>query len=111
MKILRIRSEEAGTSLAEALKQRGAKVKDLPIYRTLSCPTETPPPHDAVFLASSSAAKAWLASATDHTKEVIAMGEPTAAILRKAGIEPAVVAPVQTVEEALFAYAVRCTHV
>ncbi len=111
MKILRIRSEEAGTSLAEALKQRGAKVKDLPIYRTLSCPTETPPPHDAVFLASSSAAKAWLASATDHTKEVIAMGEPTAAILRKAGNEPAVVAPVQTVEEALFAYAVRCTHV
>lgn len=108
-KILRIRSEEAGSSLAEALKARGAKVKDLPIYRTVGCPTATPPPHDAVFLASSSAARAWLESATDHTKDVIAMGEPTAAILRKAGIEPAIIAPVQTVTEALFSYAVRCS--
>lgn len=110
MKILRIRSEEAGSALAETLKQRGAKVKDLPIYRTLSCPTTEPPPHDAVFLASSSAARAWLDSTTDHTKEVIAMGLPTATVLRKAGIEPAVIAPVQTVDEALFAYAVRCCH-
>ena len=110
-KILRIRSEEAGPSLAEALKQRGAKVKDLPIYRTVSCPTANPPPHDVVFLASSSAATAWLASDTDHTKPVIAMGEPTAATLRKRGVEPAVVAPVQTVDEALFAYAVRSLYV
>jgi uroporphyrinogen-III synthase len=111
MKILRIRSEEAGPSLAEALKQRGAKVKDHAIYRTVGCPTQEPPMHDAVFLASSSAAKAWLDSSTDRTKEVIAMGEPTASVLRAAGVEPCVVAPVQTVEEALFAYAVRCTHV
>lgn len=110
-KILRIRSEEAGVTLAEALKQRGAKVKDLPIYRTIGCPTQTPPPHDVVFLASSSAATAWLDSATDHTKPVIAMGEPTAATLRKRGVEPAVVAPVQTVDEALFAYAVRSLYV
>ena len=110
-KILRIRSEEAGASLAEALKQRGAKVKDLPIYQTLGCPTETPPPHDVVFLASSSAAKAWLDSQTDHTKPVIAMGEPTAKTLRAAGIEPAVVAPVQTVQEAIFAYAARSLYV
>ena len=110
-KILRIRSEEAGPSLAEALKQRGAKVKDLPIYRTIGCPTQTPPPHDVVFLASSSAATAWLDSATDHTKPVIAMGEPTAATLRNRGVEPAVVAPVQTVDEALFAYAVRSLYV
>lgn len=111
MKILRIRSDEAGPMLAEALKQRGAKVKDLPIYRTVGCPTQCPPEHDAVFLASSSAAKAWLNSSTDRTKDVIAMGEPTATVLRAAGVEPCVVAPVQTVEEALFAYAVRCTHV
>ncbi len=111
IKILRIRSEEAGGSLAEALKQRGAKVKDLPIYRTLECPTEMPPPHDVVFLASSSAARAWLSSTTDRTKDIIAMGEPTATTLRKSGIEPTVVAPVQTVGEALFAYAVRSLYV
>ena len=110
-KILRIRSEEAGTALADALKQRGAKVKDLPLYRTLGCSTTTPPPHDVVFLASSSAAKAWLASDTDHTKDVIAMGNPTAEVLRSQGITPTIVAPVQTVTDALFAYAVRSLHV
>lgn len=111
MKILRIRSEEAGPSLAEALKQRGAKVKDLAIYQTEMRPTQTPPPHNVVFLASSSAAHAWLKSETDHSKPVIVMGEPTAATLRKAGIEPTLVAPLQTVDEVFRAYASRCLYV
>ena len=105
MKILRIRSEEAGTFLAEELKKRGAKVKDLPLYRTVECPISVPPPHDVVFLASSSAARAWLTSDTDHERAVVAMGEPTAATLRRNGVEPSVVAPVQTVAEAIFTYA------
>ncbi len=102
-KILRLRSEEAGPELAQALKARGAKVKDLPFYKTSPLPQVTPPPHDVVFLASSSAAEAWLREPTDAP--VIAMGEPTAATLRARGVEPAIVAPVQTVREALFAYA------
>ncbi len=106
MKILRIRSEEAGSSLAEALKARGAKVKDLPIYRTLPLPDVQPPAYDAVFLASSSAATAWLPFATSC--DTIAMGQPTAVTLRKAGHVPTVVAAVQTVQEALFTYACHC---
>lgn len=104
-KMLRIRSEEAGPELAAALKARGAKVKDLPIYRT--CPVEDPvvPPHDLVFLASASAAKAWLASGAPRQQHVLAMGNPTARVLRDAGIEPATVAPVQTVQEVFTAYA------
>ncbi len=107
-KILRLRSEEAGPELAQALKARGAKVKDLPFYKTTALPPlESPPPHDVVFLASSSAAEAWV---RDYASDcpLIAMGEPTAATLRAHGYTPAVVAPVQTVHDALFAYA--CTQ-
>ena len=110
-KVLRIRSEEASASLAEAMKARGAKVKDLPIYRTLPNEGVEVPPHDAVFLASSSAAKAWLQSgAPREGVDLIAMGEPTAKVLRAAGAEPTVVAPVQTVHEALAAYALHCSQ-
>ncbi|MEG1479660.1 MAG: SAM-dependent methyltransferase [Kiritimatiellia bacterium] len=111
MKILRIRSEEAGPSLAEALRARGAKVKDYPLYQTRPLTAVEVPPHDAVFLASSSAAEAWLLNAAPQGQEIVVMGEPTAKTLREMGLEPTVVAPVQTVREAIFAYALRCAHV
>ncbi len=104
MKILRVRSEEAGPELAQALKARGAKVKDLPFYSTTALPPAPPPPHDVVFLASSSAAAAWMACGVTD-RPILAMGEPTAATLRAQQFEPSVVAPVQTVRDALFAYA------
>ncbi len=107
-RILRVRSEEAGSSLAEALKTRGARVKDLPIYRTLPIANVQIPPYDAVFLASSSAAKAWLAQDRPHACDVLAMGNPTAETLRNGGIEPTLVAPVQTVQEVFCAYARHC---
>lgn len=108
-RILRVRSEEAGAGLAEALKARGAKVKDLPIYRTLPIADVAVPPHDAVFLASTSAAEAWRASGAPRGADVIAMGLPTAKALRAMGVEPTVVAATQTVPEALFAYALHCS--
>lgn len=106
-RILRVRSEEAGPGLAEALKARGAKVKDLPIYRTLPVADVAVPPHEAVFLASSSAAEAWRACGAPRNVDVIAMGLPTAKALRAMGVEPTVVAATQTVPEALFAYALH----
>ena len=108
-RILRVRSEEAGSGLTEALKLRGAKVKDLPIYRTLPVANVVVPPHDAVFLASSSAAKAWQACGAPRNVDVVAMGLPTAKVLRAMGVEPTVVATTQTVPEALFAYALHRT--
>lgn len=107
MRILRVRSEEAGPGLAEALKVRGARVKDLPIYGTRPVEGVEVPQHEAVFLASSSAAAAWLASGAPRSVDVLAMGQPTARTLRAAGVEPTLVAPVQTVGEVLFAYALR----
>lgn len=109
-RILRIRSEEAGATLAEALKARGARVKDLPIYRTLPRADVEPPPHEAVFLASTSAAKAWLALNAPRTVDLIAFGTPTARALRAGGITPTLVAPCQTVSEALLAYARHLLH-
>lgn len=104
-KVLRIRSEEAGEGLAEALRARGAKVKDLPIYRTEAVEDVAVPPHDAVFLASSSAAKAWLALETSRAVDVLALGEPTAETLRSQGVEPRIIAHPHTVEEVIVAYA------
>lgn len=110
-RILRIRSEEAGPALAEALKARGAKVKDLPIYRTLPAEGVVPPPCEAVLLASASAARAYLALGEGVRAgcEALCMGEPTARVLRAAGLEPAIVAAVQTPHEVVAAYARRCS--
>ena len=107
-RILRIRSEEAGPALAEALRARGAKVKDLPLYRTVPVAGVEPPPCEAVFLASASAAKAYLALAATlpgPAPDLLCMGEPTARVLRAAGLEPRAVAACQTVDEALLTYA------
>ncbi len=105
LKVLRVRSEEAGPSLSEALKARGAKVKDQSFYTTTVCTEVTPPPCDIVFLASSSAAKAY-ASLANKPQDValIAFGEPTATTLRANGLEPTFVAKTQTVHDALFQY-------
>lgn len=105
VKILRIRSEEAGSTLAEALRERGAKVKDFAFYKT--DPIENPmiPAHDVVFLASSSAAQAWLASEAPKTVATVAMGEPTAKVLRTGGVEPSFVATVADVATLFQAYA------
>lgn len=108
-RILRVRSEEAGPGLAEALRARGARVRDLPIYRTLPVDVAAAPPHEAVFLASSSAAEAWRACGAPRGADVVAMGLPTAKTLRAMGVEPTVVAATQTVPEAIFAYALRCS--
>lgn len=104
-KILRIRGEEAGPSLAEALRARGAKVKDLPIYRTEAVPDVVVPPHDLVFLASASAARVWAALPERPRVPVIAFGGPTAEALRALGTEPDFVARTQTAEAALREYA------
>lgn len=107
-RLLRVRSEEAGPSLAEALRARGAKVKDLVLYRTVPVEGVEPPPCEAVFLASASAAKAYLALTSTlpgPAPDLICMGEPTARVLRSAGLEPRAVAVCQTVDEALLTYA------
>ena len=104
-KILRVRSDAAGPDLAQALKARGAKVKDLVLYRTLPLPDTEPPPHEAVFLASASAARAWADSAAPKGRDLVALGGPTAAALRVLGHEPTAVPAAQTPEAALRAYA------
>jgi uroporphyrinogen-III synthase len=110
MKILRIRSEEAGSALADALKARGAKVKDYPFYKTSPIPDPVIPPHNVVFLASSSAARAWLASEAPKDVEIVVMGLPTAKVLRAAGIEPTYIAQVSEVEKLFQGYSVEVLH-
>lgn len=103
-RVLRLRSEKAGGAVAEALRARGAEVDDVVLYRNEPMPCEELPPFDAVFFASASAVEVFLdhfGSALLETRDVLAMGKPTA----QAGITPTVTAAVSTIYDAIGALA------
>lgn len=100
-RVLRFRSEKAGTRLEEALAENGAKVESVTLYDNL--PVEDGetglPPFDAVVFASASAVETYVrrfgASSLDG-KTVAVIGKPTAAALRETGREPDAVARTAT---------------
>jgi len=113
MKVLRLRSDKAGQSLAAALREMGAEVDDCVLYQNEPVEYAAAPEFDAVFLASASAvevfASQWGLERLDG-KTVLAIGKPTLAALQKGGTETDVVGPEATVEssiEALAAHSVR----
>ncbi len=103
-RILRVRSEKAGSAVADTLRARGAEVDDAVLYRNEPAPCDALPPFDAVFFASASAVEVFLGrfgAAALEGKDVLAMGGPTA----RAGIAPTVAAAVSTVRDAVAALA------
>jgi len=87
-KILRLRSDKAGSLLAEVLRNKGAEVEDVLLYRNEPVRYERLPEFDAVFFASASAVEVfieqfgvWQLSG----KTVCVIGQPTAAALEEAG--------------------------
>lgn len=73
--------------LAQALREGGLTVDDPVVYRTRPVPHDAPPPPaDAVFLASPSAARAWPADAP-HPR-AIAIGPSTLTALEDRGPGP-----------------------
>jgi len=103
-KILRVRSDKAGSQLAEALRETGAEVKDAVIYNNIRVEHEELPPFDAVFFASASATESFITQWGTEAlsgKLVCAIGKPTARALDKHNIQPNVIAREATVMGAI----------
>ncbi len=102
-RVLRVRSDRAGSSLAEKLRNQGAEVDDLCIYRNEPVCGGELPPFDIAFFASSSAVSAfmdrWGAESLRDTT-VLVIGHPTAGALQGAGVIP-LISPDATVKEAI----------
>jgi hydroxymethylbilane synthase len=103
-RVLRLRSEKAGSSLSEQLRKIGAQVDDFILYDTLSAPHAPLPSFDAVFFSSPSGVQVFQAQ---HTltpllkKTVVAIGKPTLHALQEAGVDHAQMPPQATVESAI----------
>ncbi len=112
-RVLRLRSQKAGPDLAEALRELGAEVEDCILYENKTVSYDMKPRFDAVFFASASAVEAYASAWGGDSlagKTVLAIGQPTLAALRKAGVEADVVGAEATVESSirsLAGYAVR----
>lgn len=107
-RILRVRSDIAGAALAEQLGQQGFAVTDCMIYETLPAPLpDAFPAAEAIFFASSSAVRVCVeqwGAAMLQGRICLAIGEPTAAALREAGMDEGLglrVAPAATSEAAI----------
>ncbi len=103
-RVLRVRSDKAGPVLAEKLREQGATVDDVCIYRNEPVAEGNLPPFDIAFFASSSAVSAfvdaWGAEALAG-KSVLAIGHPTAKALESADIADSLVSPEATVSHAI----------
>ncbi len=84
-RVLRLRSAKAGGAVARALRKAGAQVDDVVLYDNLPVVHyEPPPPYDAVFFASASAVRVFLAqygAKAMSGKGIYVIGEPTRAAL------------------------------
>ena len=112
-RVMRLRSDVAGPAMAEALREHGAVVEDVCLYRNEAIPCDTLPPCDTVFFASSSAVAAFIAAwGVDALggKTVLAIGKPTAKALTAAGLSDVLVGPEATVTSAIACLATNCVN-
>jgi len=106
--VLRLRSEKAGTLLADVLRQKGARVDDVQLYTNQQVTYPILPQFDAVFFASASAVEAFMnqaGCAALRDKTVVTIGKPTSEALSAFGREPDLVAREATVDGAIEALA------
>lgn len=108
LRVLRLRSDKAGTDLTDTMRRLGATVTDCILYRNEAIEYGGKPDFDAVFFASASAVevfdKQWGLGELKG-KTVAAIGDPTVAALNKAGFSVDVTGPEATVESCLAALA------
>ncbi len=107
-RLLRLKSDKTGTALTEGLRELGYEVDECVLYHNRPVLYDREPEFDAVFFASGSAvhglASQWGTGMLEN-KVTLTIGEPSAEVLREHGVEPDVVSPESTVEDALFALA------
>jgi uroporphyrinogen III methyltransferase/synthase len=110
-RILRLKSDAAGEGLAAALRETGAMVDDVMLYRNEPVAHDRIPEFDAACFASSSAVSRFAdlcAVECWRDKPVVAIGPPTAAALASLGRSDALVPERATVEDALQTLAGWC---
>lgn len=107
-RVLRLRSEKAGSLLADVLRAKGAEVEDVTLYRNEWIRYDTLPPHDAIFFASASAVESFCGQFGAQAlagKVLVAIGKPTEAALAAVGAKADVLGAEATVEGAISALA------
>lgn len=103
-KLLRLRSDIAGTHLTTTLQQAGYQLEECILYKTADAPIEQFPQCDVIFFASSSAvhsAVRQFGTAPLAQKQLLAIGTPTAETIVKLGLPPPLLSPRATIEDAI----------
>ncbi len=112
-RLLRLRSDQAGDGLGAGLQALGAEVTDCVLYDNIPIHYDTLPAFDAAFFSSASTVEAfmnaWGAGRLDG-KLVTAIGQPTAAALRRMCREPDAIGGEATVDGAIEALATHCVR-
>lgn len=109
-KILRLRSDKAGSDLADFFMTLNTKVTDCVLYRNDPIRYDTLPQFDAVFFASSSAVEAFLSqwgAKILQGKTIVAIGRPTQESLIRHNLKVDTVGREATVASSLEALAER----
>ena len=107
-RVLRLRSEKAGSLLADVLRAKGAAVEDATLYQNEWIRYESLPPYEAIFFASASAVESFcgqFGAQALEGKVLVAIGKPTEASLAAVGAKADVIGDEATVEGAISALA------
>ncbi len=110
-RVLRVRSDKAGTDLAEALRSTGAAVEDAIIYDNVRVDHEELPGFDVAFFASASGVDSFVAQwGADSLKgkTSVVIGQPTARAMERHGLAPGIVARESTIPGAIRSLAEFC---
>ena len=107
-KILRLRSDKAGTTLADKFRKLDVIVDDRILYHNEIITYDNCPEFDAVFFASASAVEAFdnlWGSSILNNKTILTIGKPTKKLLEEKGITETLTGSEATVEASLFTLA------
>ena len=107
-RILRLRSEKAGSLLADVLREKGAEVDDELLYKNEFVKYPQLPEFDIVFFASASAVHSYIGQVgADSLQEkfILSIGKPTSDALLKHGLRCDCIADKATVNGAIEALA------
>jgi uroporphyrinogen III methyltransferase/synthase len=107
-RVLRLRSEKAGTLLADVLRAKGAIVEDATLYENEWIRYDALPPHEAIFFASASGVESFcgqFGAQELQGKVLVVIGKPTEAALQAVGAKADVIGDEATVEGAISALA------
>jgi uroporphyrinogen III methyltransferase/synthase len=99
-RVLRLRSDQAPSTVADRLRAHGCEVDDCVLYRNQAIPTSTLPDADLVFFASGSAVRAFVDAFGEKALcelSILVIGKPTATVLAEYGHEPDVMATEATI--------------